>query len=45
MATPVKLCCCVKSVIAHGERAYVLELTPENHPVPRFKPGHFFTLH
>ena len=44
MATPQKLRCRVKNVIAHGERVYTLELIPDVLPVPRFKPGQFFHL-
>jgi ferredoxin-NADP reductase len=44
MATPQKLRCQVKNVIAHGERVYTLELLPDALPVPRFKPGQFFHL-
>ena len=44
MATPQKLRCQVKNVIAHGERVYTLELIPDVLPVPRFKPGQFFHL-
>jgi ferredoxin-NADP reductase len=44
MATPQKLRCRVRDVIAHGEQVYTLELVPDVLPVPRFKPGQFFHL-
>jgi len=44
MATPQKLRCQVRNVIAHGGQVYTLELVPDVLPVPRFKPGQFFHL-
>jgi ferredoxin-NADP reductase len=44
MATPQKLRCQVRNVIAHGEQVYTIELVPDVPPLPRFKPGQFFHL-